>query len=903
MTMTISDPGDFYSYFKECYKLDFKEFSIDNVLSPKYKHKWFLERKEELFNQKLPLLAYGNPKVEELEKEVELFKLEKKLFYGCFFVLGKSDKPLVKDKRICAPLVLFPATIVFKEDLYYLEINYDEFEINSDIISKLDEIDSNRAKDQFIEEISDQIVNYKDNSAILFNDLFDKYFSNQNSEELLMFPDVWSVKQIRKYFTDKKHEDGNFKIVPGAGTFLLEKSQSSLRVLNDLEGMATQGEFNRTIGELCGGEVTRNKFDFSVFKSRLNAEQYQALKSTYKYTNSVLVGPPGTGKSYTISSIVADSVLNGNSVLVVSKTKQAVDVIRNMLYDDYKLKNYVIHTTGFGYRNSLELKVKKYLSGILAKSNPNADEVQIKEIYRQIESIEEGYNKLVERELKLSDLDFSEKLSLVDRFRKFQLTHGKKVGEKLWDKFFHINDLAMRFENLIKSYIKAKIEHNIASNSNAYRKDIAQYYQALNAHNFTTYKEIIKTVNYENVLKVFPIWLAHLADLNAVLPLQKNLFDLVIIDEATQCDIASALPAIYRAKNVLIAGDPNQLRHYSFVSRRHQRELLEQFNLPPDPMLNYRNQSILDMYIAKATENEQITFLREHFRSTPSLIEFSNQQFYDGQLEVMKSTPKHANHKQIEMLMVNGKRDKKGVNEKEAQAVICKLGDLMDSYRDQVKPPSIGIISPFNSQANHINKLLREKYDLKDIKKYDIVCGTPYQFQGSEREIILLSFNVCNDTHHSAFIHAGKPEVLNVAITRAKSFQYVFRSVTDEHLKKDSLLAQYFTFIDSFTSQPKENLISDQFQAEVMKVLTKNGFKEVKFGYPVAGSLLDILVTHKNKNYFIDLIGYPGEFKDAYSIERYKTLGRTGIQCFPLHYSFWKRKREQAIVYLLNFLN
>jgi hypothetical protein len=370
MTMTISDPGDFYSYFKECYKLDFKEFSIDNVLSPKYKHKWFLERKEELFNQKLPLLAYGNPKVEELEKEVELFKLEKKLFYGCFFVLGKSDKPLVKDKRICAPLVLFPATIVFKEDLYYLEINYDEFEINSDIISKLDEIDSNRAKDQFIEEISDQIVNYKDNSAILFNDLFDKYFSNQNSEELLMFPDVWSVKQIRKYFTDKKHEDGNFKIVPGAGTFLLEKSQSSLRVLNDLEGMATQGEFNRTIGELCGGEVTRNKFDFSVFKSRLNAEQYQALQSTYKYTNSVLVGPPGTGKSYTISSIVADSVLNGNSVLVVSKTKQAVDVIRNMLYDDYKLKNYVIHTTGFGYRNSLELKVKKYLSGILAKSNP-----------------------------------------------------------------------------------------------------------------------------------------------------------------------------------------------------------------------------------------------------------------------------------------------------------------------------------------------------------------------------------------------------------------------------------------------------------------------------------------------------------------------------------------------------
>ena len=90
----------------------------------------------------------------------------------------------------------------------------------------------------------------------------------------------------------------------------------------------------------------------------------------------------------------------------------------------------------------------------------------------------------------------------------------------------------------------------------------------MDSSSFSVYKKILEDVDHRSVLKVFPVWLANLSDLNSILPLEENLFDLVLIDEATQCDIASVLPAIFRAKQTVIIGDPNQLRHYSFVSRK-----------------------------------------------------------------------------------------------------------------------------------------------------------------------------------------------------------------------------------------------------------------------------------------------------------------------------------------------
>lgn len=893
-------PKDFYSYFKECYRLDNKEFIIQNILYSKYPYKWFISNKEELLHEGLSLIPYPNKKYKELDKELSLYNLEKQLFYACFFILGKGNNPLTKDNRICTPLFLFPAELEIIDELSYIRIDRSNYEINRYALQLLDLKDNNLDKDAFVKALSLKLE--ENDNLIGLKSFLDRSVLNLDTEDLLLFPTVWPITRVRKYLNQDHFKDYNYKIVPSAGTILAEKSESSIRILTDLEGMAEDEMFSRNLAELLNGERVAPKDYRSIYKNRLNYEQYEALKNANKFSNSVIVGPPGTGKSYTINSIVADAVMNNESVLVVSKTKQAVEVIRGMLEDDFKLKDYLIHTTGFNYKASLKSKIRKYLSGIAGrKTNINLDRLDT--LITELEKLESEFEHLIEQELRLSNLEFSDNLSLWDKLEKFYFTNITYSGEQLLPKFDKMNTVFKQLEREISIFSKHKIASNINKNSLHYRSDISKFYDALDSTSFSIYKKILEDVDHRSILKVFPVWLANLSDLNSILPLKDDIFDLVLIDEATQCDIASALPAIYRAKRVVIIGDPNQLRHYSFVSEAQQRKLRKKYNIPEDKIFDYRNRSILDLYISKIQDQHQITFLREHFRSTPSLVEFSNQKFYNGQLEVLKSTPDHINKNQLDYFKVDGFRNDKGVNKIEAEFIIKKLKSIFFKYKDAPKKPSVGIISPFNSQILYIKSLIRSNFELNEIKQFQLLCGTPYTFQGAEREIVLLSFCVCNETHHSAFIHLNKPEVFNVAITRAKSYQAIITSVEISKLNQNSLLFEYLNFIKDFNHEADNSEERDIFQEEVVNFLHEKGFNNIECGYPVAGSILDILVSNEKENYFIDLIGYPGNFKKAFSLERYKTLARTGIRCFPLHYSLWKRKPYSVQNSLLKFLN
>jgi len=895
---TIS-PNNFFNYFKECYKIDNKEFSVENILNVKYKYKWFLNRKEEFLNDSLPIIPYVNKNIGKLEKDLTLYNLEKELYYGAFFILGKTTpNGLKKDSTICSPLVLFPAELKKNDGDYFLKIDKSNFILNQQVLNKLS-YNSDAAKKVVFEKLTN-ICNESIHDAFQIKRLLNKHVLNLHTEELNFYPEVWSETKIKKQLKETTELE-SYTIVPSAGTIFLTKSLSSVKVVTDLDNIAKQNVFNSALDELINQTNQESENSSSYLEHRLNKDQTDALSSAQKFKNSIIIGPPGTGKSYTISSIAIDAILNNKSVLIVSKTKQSVEVIRQMLLDDFNIKEYLVHTTGNRYKVSLKALVKRKLSSITKRYKTYNH--TIKSLDAELKNSERKFYDIVAQELQLSELNFNESPTFKEKLHRLLLNNFNSLDDTIWLEIAKINGRNTAIQAELKKYVSEKLKDLNKNNILKYRKELAAYYEGLIATNFTESQRLIDEIEFHKILKIFPVWLAHLSELNTVLPLQKEIFDLVIIDEATQCDIATALPAIYRAKKVLVAGDPNQLKHYSFVSKSAQQELLEKFKLPNTPLFNYRDKSILDLFLYRLTNQNQVNFLREHYRSTPSLIEFNNQEFYDSQLEIIKSTPEYTHTNQIELEYIEGNRNSKGINTIEGKRVISKIKELIKIYQNNGESPSIGIIAPFSSQVKYINSLISEQITIENIKQFKIVCGTPYAFQGSEREIIIISFTVCSKTHHSAFTHLNKPEVLNVGTTRAKSFQYIYTSVDKNELNKESLFFNYLNFIENYQYHGKSTTNQkDDFQDEIVSLLEKISIDNIKLSYPLAGTVLDIFFVHNKQKHFIDLIGYPGAHYEAFSIERYKTFSRIGIKTFPLHYSYWTNNKLKVQRKLKRFI-
>src|SRR5690606_1837416 len=213
------------------------------------------------------------------------------------------------------------------------------------------------------------------------------------------------------------------------------------------------------------------------------------------------------------------------------------------------------------------------------------------------------------------------------------------------------------------------------------RKALRTFLKGIRARTSARQEEFFQLVNFGVILQTFPIWLTNLSDIHDVLPLKKELFDLAIIDEATQCDIASCLPIIQRAKRIVIVGDPKQLRHVSFLADSIQHTLQKKHqltNVIEGVSLDYRRCSFLDLVIERV-DQKQIIFLDEHFRSAYPIIHFSNQYFYNNALKIMTSVPTDSVFSHITQTTLDGVRNKSGVNEKEAQAILDKVDEIIKS--------------------------------------------------------------------------------------------------------------------------------------------------------------------------------------------------------------------------------
>ncbi|MFA5471510.1 MAG: AAA domain-containing protein [Acholeplasmataceae bacterium] len=296
------------------------------------------------------------------------------------------------------------------------------------------------------------------------------------------------------------------------------------------------------------------------------------------------------------------------------------------------------------------------------------------------------------------------------------------------------------------------------------------------------------------------VWLLTPEAISTVIPLKLNLFDLVIFDEASQMYVEKGIPAIYRAKKVVIAGDPKQLRPSSLgFGRVDEEDPFEEDEILGH--VTYDAKSLLDLARYKYKE----ALLNYHYRSQyQELIEFSNHAFYDGKLIISPnvSQPKTP---PITYIYVKEATFYKRSNVEEAKEVIKLLKTVL---KDKNEHESVGIIT-FNSIQrdlilNYIDdelfkksifqkRLEQEVYRSQDQEDQSLFVKNIENVQGDERDIIIFSMGYAKDDtgvvkrRFGWLNHEGGQNRLNVAITRAKKKIYFVSSLYPEHLKVDDL--------------------------------------------------------------------------------------------------------------------
>lgn len=319
------------------------------------------------------------------------------------------------------------------------------------------------------------------------------------------------------------------------------------------------------------------------------------------------------------------------------------------------------------------------------------------------------------------------------------------------------------------------------------------------------------------ITNIMSCWAVTSLSVRSKVPFEPRFFDLVIIDEASQCDIASAIPLLYRAKRAVIIGDDKQLTHITTINKNQDNQLLEKYGLTEDFMVwSYASASLFRL-AASLCGNNDIVQLKDHHRSHADIISYSNKYFYDGTLRVatnynkLKSIP---NEPAIRWIDVQGNVIKPAIggslNEKEAKRVVEELKRLVATGYNG----SIGVVSPFRAQANRIRDLVFADTDLSDrLISRDFLADTVHKFQGDERDVMIFSSVVSSGIGKGSEVFLSKTgNLFNVAITRARATLIIVGDQTacyNSSVKHFSQFADHVKTINEQKNQTTQDINMD----------------------------------------------------------------------------------------------
>lgn len=402
-----------------------------------------------------------------------------------------------------------------------------------------------------------------------------------------------------------------------------------------------------------------------------------------------------------------------------------------------------------------------------------------------------------------------------------------------------------------------------------------------------------------------PCWIMPHYRVSESLPPELGCFDLVIIDEASQSDL-TALPALLRARKVLIVGDDKQVSPEGVgLEEEKVRSLMNRFL--GSQVETFRPQmsperSIYDLF--RVVFAQSAVMLKEHFRCVPPIIEYSKREFYNHELRPLR-IPKASERLDpplVDVLVLDGYR-KGDINQAEVRFIVDEIKTLVDD--PQMTGRSIGVVSLLaDKQALEVWNRLTEELGPELMERHRIACGDARTFQGKERDIMFLSMVSAPNDVGAALSRDTFAQRFNVAASRARDRMYLVRSVDMEQLStadklRRSLISHFSAPFaqDETRVEDLRRLCESPFEREVYDELTQRGYlvtPQVRVGH----YRIDMVVEgHNDARLAVECDGdqYHGADKWADDMQRQRILERAGWVFWRCFASTFVRRRKEVV--------
>lgn len=501
-----------------------------------------------------------------------------------------------------------------------------------------------------------------------------------------------------------------------------------------------------------------------LYDKNINIDQIQTIYNALKYPITYVQGPPGTGKTQTILNIIVNCLTNGKTLLISSNNNVPIDGIKDKLYlGKYRNKEILLPVLRLGNneRVAQAIQVIKERFAFETKDVPKEEL-----LYNLKEKSKEKNRKLLEKiknhETRIEqsqNLEFVS--SMLSKGGNYLLEKEKLAIEEKLKQIPETNN-----DDLDDLYEVIKDNHQLLQ---FFYFESLRYVKRLRSKDYAQLVDILEIEESEKQVREFNKWIAddeNLEKLTKVFPIilttnissrklgRKYKFDLLVIDEAGQCDVATGLIPVSMCKNMVLIGDTNQLKPIVVFEESTGQHLMRQFGV--DKTYDYHNNSILSLY--KRIDNiSRDILLSYHYRCGKKIINYSNMRFYESRLNLSK-------------IKLNGDLkliDVNNVNQQSRNATIEEAGEIV-KYIAANQLKNAFIITPFRNQEAILNQYLANAKANNEIDE-SVSCGTIHKIQGQENKTIIISTSISKNTTARTYDWIkNNSQLINVGVTRAQ---------------------------------------------------------------------------------------------------------------------------------------